>query len=285
MNAPASVALTDITFADLPLMVPSKAVAEVAFIYREIFEQACYLRNGVRLGPGAVVIDVGANLGLFSLYVARHFDATRVFAFEPVEPIYLCAKKNLASYDNVQVLHCGLSDAEREIEIEYFPKAPSNSTVYSADKHAECRGFADGFRMSEIWNVSKPFYVLLSLAFPIRRALIRWYFANKFANGAVYRSRMTTLDRVLAEQQLETVDLLKIDVEGAELDVLAGLSDDNLTKVRQLALEISPKNKSRLAALKARLSAAGFRSVTVESVVASSDPDKDVYPCVLYAVR
>jgi len=35
----------------------------------EIFEDQCYLRHGIRLQDGATVVDIGANIGLFSLFV------------------------------------------------------------------------------------------------------------------------------------------------------------------------------------------------------------------------
>ncbi|HBL31667.1 MAG TPA: FkbM family methyltransferase, partial [Acidobacteria bacterium] len=52
-------------------------------IYREIFEGEVYRRHGLELPPGACVFDVGANLGLFTLWVGRTVPAARIFSFEP----------------------------------------------------------------------------------------------------------------------------------------------------------------------------------------------------------
>ncbi|MFC7556536.1 hypothetical protein ACFQU7_36385, partial [Pseudoroseomonas wenyumeiae] len=59
---------------------------ETSFLFREIFEDRCYLRHGLTLRPGDVVFDVGANIGLFSLFAAEETDRARIHAFEPAEP-------------------------------------------------------------------------------------------------------------------------------------------------------------------------------------------------------
>jgi Methyltransferase FkbM domain len=48
----------------------------------------------------------------------------------------------------------------------------------------------------------------------------------------------TTLSEVLRDYAIERVDLLKIDVEGAELDVLRGIEADDWRKIAQIAAEI-----------------------------------------------
>ncbi len=43
---------------------------ETEYVYQEIFVDEVYSRDGIVLPPDAVVLDVGANIGLFSLYIA-----------------------------------------------------------------------------------------------------------------------------------------------------------------------------------------------------------------------
>jgi hypothetical protein len=45
--------------------------AEVQFLYDEQYSERCYLQHGVSLAPGATVIDVGANIGMFSMFAAE----------------------------------------------------------------------------------------------------------------------------------------------------------------------------------------------------------------------
>ena len=44
---------------------------DVAFLEHEIFTQQTYLQNGVRVRPGDTVLDVGANIGFFTLQASQ----------------------------------------------------------------------------------------------------------------------------------------------------------------------------------------------------------------------
>jgi 31-O-methyltransferase len=69
-----------------------------------------------------------------------------------------------------------------------------------------------------------------------------------------------TLSSVLEELALARVDLLKIDVERAELDVLAGLAEDDWGTIAQIVVEVHDED-GRCAALGKALDARGFRVV------------------------
>lgn len=44
---------------------------DVRFLYKEIYTERGYLRHGIQLQQGDTVIDVGANIGLFSAFAAE----------------------------------------------------------------------------------------------------------------------------------------------------------------------------------------------------------------------
>jgi FkbM family methyltransferase len=50
--------------------------------------------------------------------------------------------------------------------------------------------------------------------------------------------RCTTLSKVLQEHQIEKVDLLKLDCEGAEWEILPATSDEDLGRIRQIVMEV-----------------------------------------------
>ena len=277
--------MTQLTIGDLSIRAPARAGAEVAFLYHEIFEQRCYLQHGIQVRAGDVVIDAGANLGLFSLYLATHVPGARIHAFEPLPPIFACAKENLNGHAGVQLHAVGLSNRAGEVAFEYFPKVPSNSTMYPGDKRGETRALGSDFKLRDIYKVSKLHGLMLTALYPLRRWIVRAYLADKFRDPEIYPCQLTTLDHVIEHHGLTSIALLKVDVEGAELDVLDGLSDANLRKVAQLALELSPKHKPQLARLTARLRAAGFTNIIAQSAISGSDPNTDIYPCVVYATQ
>ncbi|MCC6531332.1 MAG: FkbM family methyltransferase [Burkholderiales bacterium] len=66
------------------------------FGFYEIMLRRDYLAAGQRLGPGSTVIDVGANIGCFTLVAARIVGPNgRVFALEPEESTYSQLLRNI----------------------------------------------------------------------------------------------------------------------------------------------------------------------------------------------
>jgi amino acid adenylation domain-containing protein len=56
---------------------------ETDYMYREIFELQAYMKHGITLSDRACVFDVGANIGLFTLFVSQLCKNPTVHAFEP----------------------------------------------------------------------------------------------------------------------------------------------------------------------------------------------------------
>ena len=78
--------------------------------------------------------------------------------------------------------------------------------------------------------------------------------------------RAITLAELLAQLDLESIDLLKIDIEGAELEVLAEAPVDTLKRCRQITCEfhnfLNPSLTPRVRAVQRRLEAIGFTRIT-----------------------
>jgi hypothetical protein len=70
------------------------------------------------------------------------------------------------------------------------------------------------------------------------------------------------VDFLFSQGVLEKIDFLKIDCEGAELDVIDGISDENLGKISKIALEFHANYLTEDDSEKIiqRLTGAGFRS-------------------------
>lgn len=91
------------------------------YLYDEIFVQRSYLRAGVSLREGAVVFDIGVNIGMFSLFVLENCPSATLYAFEPLAPVYRLLERNAAlAGDRVHVFRHGLADRE--------PRSASRST-------------------------------------------------------------------------------------------------------------------------------------------------------------
>jgi acyl carrier protein len=60
--------------------------------------------------------------------------------------------------------------------------------------------------------------------------------AGRF-EGQTYQSQLQTLSDVIRAERIERIDLLKIDVQRAELDVLRGIADADWSKIQQVVME------------------------------------------------
>src|SRR3984957_4714418 len=101
------------------IVVPSSLESNTTYV---ILEQEKWLEKetafvGRWLRPGMTVIDIGANLGVYSLPMARLVGPEgQVFAYEPATEtrrlLALSKAKNCA--DNLHIIAAALSDGERE---------------------------------------------------------------------------------------------------------------------------------------------------------------------------
>jgi FkbM family methyltransferase len=74
-----------------------------------------------------------------------------------------------------------------------------------------------------------------------------------------------TLDDVIEENHLDRINLLKVDIEGAELPMIGSLSDNTLEKIDQITIEFhdftGAISKKDVTDIVKRLESAGFRSI------------------------
>jgi FkbM family methyltransferase len=86
---------------------------------------------------------------------------------------------------------------------------------------------------------------------------------NEVATGE--KIDVVTFSRFLALTGLVEIDLLKLDIEGAELDVLDSMDAETLRRIRQITVEfhdfIYPGLARRVDTVKWRLRRAGFRDI------------------------
>ena len=159
-----------------------------------------YLRR--TLAADSVFVDVGANQGEFSLFAAKYLRHGSVLAVEPEAEMFATLVKNieLNGFRNIRPLNIALGDSAGE------------SQLYTSDDTDLMGGWHEG----------------LFTAFPSQ-------YRNKFVQSCV-RKR---LDDVLASERMTRVDFVKIDVEGAELQVLQGARETLRHLKPQLLLELN----------------------------------------------
>jgi amino acid adenylation domain-containing protein/FkbM family methyltransferase len=220
---------------------------ETAFLDEEIFGRREYLRHGIGLPEHAVVFDVGANIGVFALYIGRVCPSATVYSFEPMPAVHALLRLNARlGRAAVHALGYGLSDVPGEAEFTYFPHVSIISGQY-ADQAEDRRALTAHARSR--WREEAGAGEVAELV-------------DAALHGEPVRARLRTVSEVLREYGLERVDLLKVDVERAELAVLRGVEAADWPRVAQVVVEVQDTG-GRLAEVAKLLREAGFR-VTAE---------------------
>ena len=108
-------------------------------VQREIFLHDCYERNTFRhlkrlVPPSAVILDCGANIGAYSIPLAKHAAFGFVHSFEPHPRTMSRLQENIAlnQLRNITPVPLGLSDTEETVKL-----FGSSATTASAYKHQE----------------------------------------------------------------------------------------------------------------------------------------------------
>jgi FkbM family methyltransferase len=145
----------------------------------------------------SVCLDVGANIGLYSLGLSALVPQGKVYAFEPSPSTFAHLQSNLEvnGASNVSAYNLAASDSTGTVlfhDFSYFSAGAFSSDVGS----------------------------LLS---------------SESYGSQAYEAATVTLDEFVADQQLDRVDFVKVDVEGAELLVLAG-AEKTLATYRPLVV-------------------------------------------------
>ncbi len=203
---------------------------ETDYLYQEIFEQSCYLRHGVTLPADACVLDVGANIGMFTLFVGRESPGARIYAFEPIGAIHEALRVNASrSGASVTCLPYGLGEAETRETFVYYPQFSARSGLSEyADAASEIEVIKRFIGNEERLGVEGAGELL---------AQVDELVADRFV-GELEECRVRRLSSVLREEGISRVDLLKIDVQRAEQRVLEGIDEEDWSLIGQVAMEV-----------------------------------------------
>lgn len=153
--------------------------------------------------PGAVLWDIGAHSGLYSIYAARR-GVGQVYAFEPFAGTYLNLTQNIIANgvdDRVRALNVALFDAPGIVDLRVFSFEPiTTSTVEGYEMPFAAEREVLG-RQSVLALPGRQFVAMVPEAAP---------------------------------------DHIKLDVDGTEAFVLRGLGDV-LQRVTSLYIEVEPR--------------------------------------------
>ncbi len=225
---------------------------EASFIYNEIIAKQEYFQHGLSVAGARCVFDVGANIGIFTLAVKMQAPQAAVYAFEPIPDTFQVLERNVQSHGHADVhlfnLAIGSQD-HTEKSFIFYPNMPGNATTNPALKVAQKQvtDYIFGKEASDYMNVSEP-----------RQAQVR------------------TLSAIIDEQGITAIDYLKVDTEGAEMEVLAGIAERHWPMIRQVVVEThSPELRLQVSQV---LADHGFQ-IYSDGGIAAAAGDTNVYAC------
>lgn len=244
-----------------------------------------YFRHGISLEPGATVFDVGANIGLFTRLVHQrcHGDVD-VFAVEPIPASLEALRRNVArsGSSRIRVLACGLGASRGSAVFSYYRHHSTLSTAYGAttDEQELSEQLCQSFLRNLDQLPTHLRWVLRWLPPSLRRRLMRALVARSFRDVENVQCEIRTVSDIVREYDVKRIDLLKVDVEKAELEVLHGIAASDWPKVQQVVMEVHDLD-GRLQAITDLLKGNGLGNVIAEQEPALRG--SNVYA--LYAAR
>ncbi len=176
-------------------------------VFKEIFMEDVYDINKLvkTLPENPVVVDIGANAGFFNIILLSKIAGAQIFAYEPLP-------SNVAYFQQV------IKDNPRiEKFIKLYQAAVSGTEKDSLDlfmeDHADSQVVASVFADFNVHNTKKITVPCISLS------------------------------KIVALNQLDKIDLLKIDCEGSEYDILYNTAASVVQMAKHIAIEVHDVNK------------------------------------------
>jgi 31-O-methyltransferase len=229
----------------------------------EICDDQLYLQAGVSISAGDVVVDVGANIGVFTLYAAKQ--GAQVYAYEPMPPTYAVLQQNVEAHGLgrlVRIRNIGLSDRAEEKMMFHYPNLSVCDSWTAQDKLFEYHTENWETALEILENADPDQYTAIRrlASQSQQQAAVHAWIKNVSTPAAQIKCKFDTLSGVICQENIKTIDLLKLDAELADWEILRGVKVDDWRRIRQVAMEIHVQ--SDLVSISQFLSQRGFSDVT-----------------------
>ena len=192
---------------DFELSVNDHDDVAVRTTFAEIFGASLYHHDSFSIREEPVIVDVGGNIGLYTLWSQTRYRAKQIFTFEPSPLTFDCLRDNVSRLARPDIGQVHLN--------EYALGQHDNATL--------------------TLHHSLESSMISSL---LPRSKLGW--ASGEPGGAEvleFAVRVSSLSSVISDYGIERIDILKIDVEGYFLEVLNGVSRSDVHRIRNIVLE------------------------------------------------
>ena len=166
---------------------------------------AFYLKN--KMNKIDVLFDVGSHMGTYTDLVLRTNPGCKSFLFEPQSKIFEKIDQKYSHDENVNVFNLAISDAEQKQNLN-LNKHDLTASLLDFDPKSNYLKFKALLYQTDINNMNYKTELVQTI----------------------------TLEKFIVDNNLEKIDLLKIDTEGFEFDVIKGACN-YLKKIKLIYFE------------------------------------------------
>jgi len=148
--------------------------------------------------------DIGASVGNFAKCICGEYEIKKAFLIEPVSKLIPILEDAFPNKETFHIINAAISDTVSETDFYYNEDADFVSSLLRIDNKGEA------------------------------------FVSLNFDDPVLTKIQTLTLDSIVNEQQISNIDLIKIDVQGAEHLVLLG-GIETLKKTKLVFTEFSYK--------------------------------------------
>lgn len=164
----------------------------------EVFYDKIYDTDYVKVVKDDIVVDLGANIGVFSVYAQNHHPKF-IYSIEPSLETFKLLTKNTSQFPNIKCINAAITDIDGE---SYISEIPKESAI--------------NFLRENIENITHD---------PSKKV--------KFTKVQTFN-----INTLIQDNNIPKIDYLKVDIEGGELDLFKSINKTYLANnIKKIAIE------------------------------------------------
>lgn len=152
-----------------------------------------------RFDANSVIVDLGANKGEFASLFSKTYSFQKMILVEANPSLIADIEQNIGATQNVAVLNAVIGTSDQEEAVFFISDAHDASSINE--------DFSKGT------------------------------FAKNSFNTNAIKQRMLTLESLMEEYAIDKIDFLKVDIEGAEWDLIESFTPALCDKIDQISVE------------------------------------------------
>ena len=156
------------------------------------------------------IIDIGSHKGETLNLFLKNFNIEKIFAFEPNIKLFNFLNKKGYNVKQVKIFNCGIGLNEENLDLNIL--IDSSSSTFNTI------------------NLDSNYYKK-------KNKIINFLSKKKSLLETKQNIAMLSLSRVIEENNINSIDILKIDTEGFEFNILKGIKRPDFKKIKYIYFE------------------------------------------------